>query len=452
MANSSSKSIPGNWVLPTVLLTGIGVGLGFFINQGGMDAPVQDTIRNLSIGLVWAFIILQWVDIIGQAVALLSDPVSSDLNLSDKVAVAEKAAGMKRTPDFLNRSANLLQAWGEALNPQALIDLAAFQSSRARKPILTGTVFGFLVLYAVGLSSASPVIIWGGGVLLGLTLLAKVGLLSRIDAYIEGRILSRLPGDLPNAGMTVSALADAIGQSIDQSFERYIPKPEALASVLSGSVDQASKAISSQGDSIAKALEGAQSGIVSSFEGSGKELAAALTAAQSGITASFSSSGKDMAEQLSAAQSGITESLSSSGKDMAEQLSTAQSGFQSSLSGASKETVDKLAAVQSALQSGLSGAGKEAVDQLTASLSSHSDRLEATSQSLVSQIEKLTEVEKNIENLLNVQKSVEDALQGVSASKQFQDTLSALSTHLADSDKLLKEASKPRMITLVEED
>jgi hypothetical protein len=286
---------------------------------------------------------------------------------------------------MMSRTATLLHAWSQSLSPQALVDLAAFQSSRARKTVMTGAIFAVLLLYAVGFSHDASVAVWSAGVVLGLTLLAKVALLSRIDAYLESRILSCVPGNLPNTAMTAQDLSLAIGQSIEKAFDQYIPKPEELATAIKGGVNEASQAISDQGGSIAKALADANAGLVAN--------------------------------------------LSSSGHEMAEQL----------------------VAVQTSLQSSLNGAGKEAVDQLTAALSAQSDRLESTSATLVSQIEKLVEVEKSIDNLLGVQKSVDAALGGVAASAEWKETLSALTTHLAESDKLLREASKPRMITLVEE-
>jgi len=415
MENSSPKSNPGNWIPSAAILAVVGVGLGLALGKSGSEAPVQDVIRNVSLGFVWAFILLQWVDIIGQAVALLSDPVGKDLNMADRSAVTEKADGMRRNPEVVGRSANLLQAWGGALNPQALIELAAFQSSRSRKPVLSGTVFGFVVLYALGLSASSSVIIWGAGVLLGLTLLVKLSLLSRVDAYLESRVLSRLPGNLPNTAMTADELAGAIGGSIEKAFDQYIPKPDAMASAIQGGIEDASKAIAAQGAAVASALEGVQSG----FQGGVEEASKAIAA---------------------------------QGAAVASALEGVPTGFVGSLEGVQSGFVGSLEGVRSGLVGSFSGAGKEAVEQLNAALASQSERLESTSQSLVSQIEKLVDVEKNIENLLNVQKSVEDTLHGVSASKQWQDTLAALTTHLSESDKLLKEAAKPRMITLVEED
>lgn len=374
-------------MVPVILFSVIGIGLGFALGKGAGDSALQDSRMYLALGLVWAFILLQWLDILAQAFALFSEPVDDKLDLGDTAAVQKAASGMKRSPEMMNRTANLLQAWGQSRSPQAVVDLAAFQSSRARKPILTGAVFGVLVLYAIGLSAGAPAVVWGAGVVLGLTLLAKMALLSRIDAYLETQFLSRLPGSSPSnvAGGPDAALGDSISQSINTALNQYIPKPEELASAILEGVNQASNAISEQGNLIAKALEDTKTDLVNSLSGSGQNMAA------------------------------------------------------------------QLSQVQSALQSSLQGAGKEAVDQLTAALSSQSDRLEHTSASLVSQIEQLVQLESNFQTLLNVQNSIEAAIGGMTASTQWQETLNALTAHLAESDKLLKEASKPRMITLVEE-
>lgn len=499
MSRSSKSTSPGNWILPSLSLLLLASLLGVFLAVAEGSATLAERIQVGTVGVVWAFILLQWVDMIGQALALQSNPIPADLDLSDREAVRSAAHDLKAGPEVNRRIQSLFGTWTESSNSALLLDLADFQSSRTRKPILAGTVFGGILLYASGLSEASSMALWGAAVLLGVTILAKIGLLSKIDSYIEARLLSRLPGHLPNTAMTVTDLASAIGTAIDQAFKQYVPQPEQMASSIQSGIEEAGRQIEAQGNVVVKALEEVKTGFMKAGGGlreETKESGAGMVKAMQGIQAAFIQAGEglckgvnesgegmiksmqelqaDMIKAIQASQSetvqamqeiksglvsmmqesgsGLGSSFSETGGRLLEKLNELSSGISSSLSGITQKNVEEMTALQTTMQSTLSGAGKEAVDRLTVALSEQSERLQSTSQSLVSQIEKLTEVEKNIENLLSVQKSVDHTIQAVSSSQEFKDTLVALRTHLQASDRLLKEASKPRMITLVEED
>lgn len=364
MAKSISPKNPGNWAVGTGIFIILGIGLGFVLSKDMGGETVNSQILALGVGFVWAYILLQLVDLLGQGLALMGSPLPEGLDLANKSKVLSDAEGLKSSPVPFARSKSLLTAWGNGLSAAQVIELAAFQSSRDKVNAGIGLGFGALILFASGVSADSSLLVWLAALALALISLAKIGIVSKTDTVLEQGILSQLPGNLPNTAMTTEELASAIGSAIDQSFANYIPKPEELSAAIRGGVEEAGKNISDQGASVAKAMESAQSGFASS----------------------------------------------------------------------------------------LSGAGKEAVENLSASLASQADRLERTSSSLTAQIEKLTEVELKIDSLINVQKSVDHTMQAVSSTQEFKDTLNALRTHIEQSDVVLKELSKPRSITLVQED
>lgn len=357
MASTNSGSNPGNWIISTVSFLILGIALGFVLSQAMGAEPVQTQVAAIGVGFVWAAILLQLVDLVGQALALLSSPLADDFKPGVRDDVRKTAEQMKASPAVLARIKNLLMAWSEGLSPVQVIQLAQFQSQRSKAPAAASMAFGALVLLAAGLSLESPVLVWSAAVALGLVFMARTALSTRADAYIEAKFLCKLPGNLPNTGMTVDELSSSIGKAIESTFQEHMPKPEQYSSALQSAMQEA-------------------------------------------------------------------------GKTSAEQLTSARN----------------------ALQSGLSGVGKEAVDQLTAALSSQSDRLESTSESLTAQIEKLTEVEKRIDSLIDAQKAAGDTLQSVTTTEEFKNTLGSLQKHLELSDSVLKELTKPRTITLVEED
>jgi hypothetical protein len=83
-------------------------------------------------------------------------------------------------------------------------------------------------------------------------------------------------------------------------------------------------------------------------------------------------------------------------------------------------------------------------------LAEHNEKFQAANVALTAQLGKIAELEKNIQNILHLQETVEGTIKGVAVSTEFKQTLIALKTHLEESDKLLREISKPKTIRLVE--
>lgn len=89
-------------------------------------------------------------------------------------------------------------------------------------------------------------------------------------------------------------------------------------------------------------------------------------------------------------------------------------------------------------------------ESLQKTLTDHAQNLTAANDKLAQELEKITAMSANIEQVLHVQETVEQAVTSVSASTEFKEALTALRSHLAEADTLIREASKPRKIRLVE--
>jgi uncharacterized phage infection (PIP) family protein YhgE len=87
---------------------------------------------------------------------------------------------------------------------------------------------------------------------------------------------------------------------------------------------------------------------------------------------------------------------------------------------------------------------------LEESLRAHTDRIAATTEALSENLSAISDVSKNIEKMLHIQEAIDGALDTMMKSDEFQKTIARMSDHLVKSDELLKQATRPRQIQLVE--
>ncbi len=104
------------------------------------------------------------------------------------------------------------------------------------------------------------------------------------------------------------------------------------------------------------------------------------------------------------------------------------------------------------VENSLRGLGGHWGESLTQTLTAHAEQVNAASAALSEKLEKISSLEQNIVELLRLQEAMEGTIRELAASTEFKETLTSLRTHLAESDKLLVEAAKPRTIRLVETD
>ncbi len=61
-------------------------------------------------------------------------------------------------------------------------------------------------------------------------------------------------------------------------------------------------------------------------------------------------------------------------------------------------------------------------------------------------------LQSDVKQVLHIQEMVDGTIKAVSTTDEFQQLIKGLRIHLEESDKLLREVSKPRTIRLVETD
>lgn len=197
----------------------------------------------------------------------------------------------------------------------------------------------------------------------------------------------------PAAAPAVDAqeLAGALGGSIENAFRDFIPQPDKMSAAVSTIMAQAGQ----------KATEGVTAA-GRSLDDAASKLASALTS---------------HAQHL--------EKADSAGREQLKALLTTHADSLQKSTAASNE-------------------------QLKLLLTSHADSLQKATAALASQLDKITSLQKDIQQVLQIQQVTDGTMKQLASGVEFTQTLSALRQHLATSDSLIKEVTKPRTIRLVE--
>lgn len=431
-----------------------------------LDSPAPCKVTALCLGLVWAYLFVQWADMLFESFAFYRDPIPQDLDLGNRAAVSEHLGKLKGRQTLPIRCRHLLEAWSLGWNPRQVIDLAAFQSARAARPAGAGVVFAAVLLLVCFQLDADPYLMYGGTVLLALTVLARQVLLQRLDLYLESHLLTRLPANIPQTMVTASELANALGGQIRAAFKDHVPQPERTAAAMKEAVEGVVKNVSSEVARLEKTLADSQATLVEKWTRAAeattqdlKDVEKAISTVVTDLTGGLSTNAEKMKTMFSGHTQGLDKALGGAASQIKEGLQEHGKGLDKvvgqivgQVQAAYGEGAGKL---QAALASVTSQMGKDAGawgGNMQEAMAEQTQKLTAATQALSGQLEKIAALEKDIEKVLHVQEAVDGAMKAVASSDEFKKTLEALREHLAESDKLLREVSKPRTIRLVEKE
>ena len=369
--NSSDRH--QQWVsttlVPALIVLVLGGLLGFLLAGDRIGFPEEGGLSAYLLGLAWALILVQAAGAVRMALQLKSDPLPVSVDLTDRATA--RGHEVKGAGPLSQRIRNLLAAWAEGLAPAQMMGLAQFQSQQVRQAAGTTLAAGLILLVGAAWQGDH-----GSGVLaaLGALALVHLGRYSadrQADQYLESRLLSRLPGHLPNTAMTTKELMVCLSEAVNGTFEKYLPKPEQIAHAVQQPVEALTRETSAQMQNIGRAL-----------------------------TVSY----EKIAEALNQHAGALGESGSSMGRE------------------------------------------------LNGVLQQHVVQLNQSSEAIAQQLERITQMQANVEQVLRVQEAVDGTLRDVSTAHEFKETLITLRRHLDESDSLLREIAKPRTIRLVEAD
>lgn len=421
--------LPGFWAL--IALGGL---LGLALCQRTGDIFMQRMyfiFGTFAAGFAWAFIFIQFCELAGEALAIIRNPIPESLDVADRAAIAEQIGKLKGRNHVTLRIRNLLQAWAGNWEPRALTDLAVFQSHAVSKPLMLGGFFGVILLIVAQFLYADPWLTWGGLAILALALFARQNLHTHVDNYIETRLLARLPGNIPHTAMTAADLADALGEKIRLAFRESVPQPEKTADAIQGAVEHVVRRVSDEVEKLQQVLIQGQSALVDRWMHAAEATTSDL---------------KNVETALSTTVNALTGGLSTN----AEKMNSMFGGHTKDIDKAFSGSIEKLQHALKEHAELVKSSGGDWGGKVKEVLAEHVNRIEATNHELADQLAKVAALEKNIENVLHIQQVVDGTLKTVAASEEFSKLVSALREHLAASDTLLREISKPRTIRLVE--
>ena len=168
---------------------------------------------------------------------------------------------------------------------------------------------------------------------------------------------------------------------------------------------------------------------------------AALAAAQTQFAVQFVQSQEKASAQLVKAQ-----------QDTAAQMAKAQLEAAAQLSKTQQESAALVAKTQQDATAQLTKAQADMAAKLSSTQEASAAQLAKAQVEIATQLGRVTALASTIDNVLKLQQSVDGTLKGISAAEEFKSTLVELHRHLSESDAILKNASKPRTIRLVEKD
>ncbi|HBA83393.1 MAG TPA: hypothetical protein DCZ95_04780 [Verrucomicrobia bacterium] len=434
--HSHSGSGPG--LMPVLV---IGALIGMLFTGDILTADLSALALAFCWGSVISFLSLQWIDLTGQSLSLIANPLPLDTELADRGSLHERMARLARGP-IHHRLRNLLSTWVQGWDPRTVIDLASYQSSRARRTIVSEVVFMFILVVVANVLGGLDRIAIAAIAVLGLTLAARQALNGGIDAYVESHVLARLPANLPHTSMTAAELAAALGGSIENSFKKYIPQPADMTQAIRHGIEEANLQFTGQIKTLHDALLQNQTVIVQTWANAAKTTTHEL---------------RDVEKALATVVSDLTGGLHTNAEKMQHIMThhtqEIQKVFAEVGSQLKHNNVDGAAQLQTALKTHVdlfsqnNGAWAK---QLQSVLGEHVSTLDTATKALVGQLDQIASLSKNIEQVLHVQEAVDSAVRDVATTEEFRKTLETLRKHIEESDNLLREVTKPRTIRLVE--
>lgn len=213
------------------------------------------------------------------------------------------------------------------------------------------------------------------------------------------------------AGISVKELGAELAGPIEAAFKAHVPNPEKFAAANAAALEQASKKAAESVEALHKNLLSAQ---------------------------------QQMFEKWVAAEKVAVQQVEQVAKAFEQAVATLQE--------AQHQATAKWSEFLAQHVQSLERAEAASREQLKAILSQHADSLGKASAAIASQLDKIMQLEKDIQQLLHIQQVVDGSIKAVSSAEEFKATLIALRKHLEEADSLIREATKPRTIRLIEQE
>ena len=351
-----------------------------------------------SCGMAIAFTVLSALDWILQNVALLKNPLPHELDLTDRSVALERVSALSDCTILQRHIRRLLLAWGNGASGPQIVTMAGNQMLRILGLLVAEAAAILTLLFAsAGFAAPGGLLTLTSGlmVLISLVAIARFQLASKMAGYIESHLLTKIGNDTPAAASL--EFAKAVAKSVSDSTA---------------------------------ALAAAQTQFASQIVQSQEKASSQLVKAQ-----------QDTAAQMAKAQLDASTQLAKAQQDAAAQIVKTQQESSALVAKTQQDSTTLLTQAQTAMTAKLSSTQEEASAQLV-----------KAQVEIATQLGRVTALASTIDNVLKLQQSVDGTLKGIAVAEEFKSTLVELHRHLAQSDELLKNATKPRTIRLVEKD
>ncbi|MBU0678688.1 MAG: hypothetical protein KJ626_11285 [Verrucomicrobia bacterium] len=299
----------------------------------------------------------------------------------------------------------------------------------------------------------------------GPIIVVSVGL--ACTCLIIAQLISRLPACLPGTSVSAKELGDSIGSAIDAAFSKHLPQPERYATAVSDAaaalgtrtaeqVEKLNGKLLETQSRLLEALQKAEAQAVRQVDETKAAMAAlagnfkSVLAEQSGVISKQSAETTSALASLATQFKSIFAEQSSSMSKQSAELKSSLAALSTDLGAVLSEHSKSLSNVSSEINTAISNGHTSGAKKIEQSLAEHADKVQSASQQLAAQLDKITELEQDIQKVLHVQEVVDGTIKSVTATEEFSSMLTSLRTHLEESDKVLREVSKPRKIRLVE--
>lgn len=404
-------------------IVGLGIVLGALLGipfKPEGKWTLSDIAAVLANGIALAYVLLAALDWLVLRLALARNPISTDLDLSDRAVARERGTALAGGCLLHRHLRRLLAAWSAGASGPQVAAMAGNQLFRIMA-ILAAEAVAIFVLIAAAAGFAAPggLLTLGTGlmVLVALVALARLQLVSQITGYIESHLLARIGNDTPAAAGL--AFANAVAKSVSDS----------VASLAAAQTKFAEQLVHSQ-----------------------EQAAAQFTKAQSEAAAQMAKAQQDASAQLAKAHQEAAAPIAKAHQEAAAQVVKAQQDAVAQIVKTQQEAAAQTAKAQQDASALVAKAQGEMSTKLSATQEQSSAQLGKAQTEIATQLGRVAALAATIDNVLKLQQSVDNTLKGVTVTEEFKSTLVELRRHLAESDQLLKNAAKPRSIRLVEKE
>lgn len=383
------------WVAGLGLVFGVLLGIPLHAKDGWDPSELAGLI---STGIGIAYILLSLLDWFVQGRSLAANPLPDDLDLSDRAVARERLTALKGCSLLHRHTRRLLAAWAAGASGSQVAAMATSQMHRMLGLLAAETAVILALLAASAGFIPPPVLLTLGTglmVLLLLVALARFQLASQLAGYIESHLLARIGNDTPAAAGIefIQAVAKSVSDSTASLAAAQARFADQLAKAQQDAAALMAKAQQEASTQLAKAHHDAAAPIAKAHQ----ESAALVVKAQQEAVAQIVKTQQEAAAQIEKAQADMTTKLSST-----QELTSSQLG------------------------------------------KAHTE--------IAAQLGRITELASTLDNIFKLQQAVDGTLKGIAATDEFKSTLVELNRHLAESDELLRNATKPRTIRLVEKE